>query len=69
MAETKQVKLSKLFLEGRFVGHILTVDGQILSNQVSIVTSPHEEISNKMNATVTFTCNNDMVVDAPDIYL
>ncbi|WP_265524161.1 hypothetical protein [Providencia rustigianii] len=69
MIETKQVKLSKLFRGGRFVGHALSVDGQLLSNQISIELPMTDGVSKRVKIVVTFNCDNEMAVDAPDIHL
>lgn len=69
MAETKQVKLSKLFRGSRFSGHALSVDGQLLNNQESLVITPTTGETKQVRVTVTFICNNEMAGDAPDIHL
>ncbi|EMG6528458.1 hypothetical protein REJ27_003175 [Providencia rettgeri] len=69
MSNQKQVKLSKLFRNGRFVGHALSVDGLLLSNQTSVVLPPTDGRTESVEITVTLTCTNDMVTDAPDIHL
>lgn len=68
MAETKQVKLSKLYRGDTFVGLGLSVDGILLSNQASV----HIEQSNGRippAVTVVFNSHKDLTVDAPDIHL
>ncbi len=68
MTETKQVKLSKLYRGNTFVGLGLSVDGILLSNQVSV----HIEQSNGRSSplvTVVFNSHSDLTVDAPDVYL
>lgn len=69
MSNEKQVKLSKLFRSGRFVGHALSVDGHLLSNQTSVILPPTAGTTKLVKITVTLTCTNNMVTDAPDIYL
>ncbi|MEX5854777.1 hypothetical protein AB6H27_19955 [Providencia huaxiensis] len=69
MSNQKLVKLSKLFKNGRFVGHALSVDGLLLSNQTSVILPPTNGTTNSVEITVKLTCSNDMVTDAPDIHL
>ncbi|MEY1539835.1 hypothetical protein AB7Z49_01430 [Providencia rettgeri] len=69
MTETKQVKLSKLFRGDRFSGHALSVDGQLLNNQESLVITPTTGETKLVRVTVTFICNNNMIIDAPDIHV
>ncbi|MBN6363915.1 hypothetical protein J9231_07085 [Providencia rettgeri] len=66
MAETKQVKISKLFKHGKQIGYCLTVDGQMLANQkqVSINTYPLDA-----SVDVEFVWRESTVTDAPDIHL
>nr|WP_208292080.1 MULTISPECIES: hypothetical protein [Providencia] len=65
----KLVKLSKLFKNGHFVGHALSVDGLLLSNQTSVILPPTNGTTNSVEVTVKLACTNDMVTDAPDIHL
>ncbi|MGO2337115.1 hypothetical protein [Providencia sp.] len=69
MSHQKLVKLSKLFRNGRFVGHALSVDGLLLSNQTSLILPPTDGLTNSVEITVKLTCTNNMVTDAPDIHL
>ncbi|ELY3857566.1 hypothetical protein [Providencia rettgeri] len=69
MTETKQVKLSKLFLGDRFSGHALSVDGRLLNNQESLVITPTTGKTKLVRVTVTFICDNNMIIDAPDIHV
>ena len=69
MNNQKSVKLSKLFRNGRFVGHALSVDGQLLSNQTSIILPPTHGTTESVEITVKLICTNSMVTDAPDIHL
>ncbi|HEK2686879.1 hypothetical protein I5F07_17790 [Proteus vulgaris] len=69
MCNQKQVKLSKLFRSGRFVGHALSVDGELLSNQKLVVLPPADGLCKQVDITVTLTCTNDMIMNAPDIHL
>lgn len=66
MAETKQVKISKLFKHGKQIGFCLTIDGQMLSSQkqLTINTYPLDASVN-----VEFKWHESMVTDAPDIHL
>ncbi|HEM7186428.1 TPA: hypothetical protein U2I61_000873 [Providencia rettgeri] len=66
MAETKEVKISKLFKHGKQIGYCLTVDGQMLSDQkqVSINTRPSDA-----SVDVKFVWRESMITDAPDIHL
>lgn len=63
----KQVKLSRMFKGGRFVGYCLSVDGEMLSHQTDIkietTSPPHSSIS------VSFLWHPSVVDDAPDIHL
>lgn len=63
----KQVKLSRLFKGGAFVGYCLSVDGEMLSHQkdIKIETSgpPSSSIA------VNFIWHPSVVDDAPDIHL
>lgn len=68
MAETKQVKLSKLYRGDTFVGYTLSIDGQMLSNQQLVSISPSDGVV-RPTVTVSFMCNEVMTKDAPDIYL
>ncbi|HHR5857397.1 TPA: hypothetical protein ACS70L_000071 [Providencia alcalifaciens] len=68
MTETKQVKLSKLFKNGKWIGYCLTVDGQMLSaqRQLSIKSTP---LGANNSIDVEFAWLESMVTDAPDIHL
>lgn len=69
MSHQKLVKLSKLFRNGQFVGHALSVDGLLLSNQTSLILPPTDGLTNSVEITVKLFCNENMVTDAPDIHL
>ncbi|EOX9819079.1 hypothetical protein ACPY1K_004179, partial [Providencia stuartii] len=65
--KVQQIKLSKLFKSGRWIGYGLTVDGKLLSNQkqLNLTTTPLGE-SNSVVA--EFAWRSSMVEDAPDIH-
>lgn len=65
--EDAQVKLSKLFIDGKLKGYALTVNGKLLPGLSSTVinTEPHR----KPLVTASFILCDEMTVDAPDIYL
>lgn len=69
MSHQKLVKLPKLFRNGHFVGHALSVDGLLLSNQTSVILPPTDGLTNSVEITVKLICTNNMVTDAPDIHL
>ncbi|EOX9819055.1 hypothetical protein ACPY1K_004145 [Providencia stuartii] len=66
--ERKQVKLSKLFRGDIFVGYTLSIDGQMLSNQLLVSISPSDGAV-RPTVTVSFMCNEEMTKDAPDIHV
>lgn len=68
MKQEKQAKLSKLYRGDLFIGFGLTVDGQLLSDQVKVTIDPSGEKS-LLQVTVVFDCHSNLMNDAPDIYL
>lgn len=68
MTKVKQVKLSKLFRGGTFVGYTLSVDGQMLSNLQLVSISSSDGIV-RPTVTATFLCNEKVAKDAPDIHV
>ncbi|MEI9600243.1 hypothetical protein [Moellerella wisconsensis] len=66
--KAQQVKLSKLFKNGRWIGYGLTVDGKLLSNQkeLSLTTTP---LGENNSVVVEFAWRPSVVEDAPDIHL
>ncbi|UBX28480.1 hypothetical protein [Arsenophonus apicola] len=61
------IKLSKLFIRGVFKGYALTVKGKILANlESTIVESKPHQIP---RVTASFIVTDEMIIDAPDIYL
>lgn len=65
--EDAQIKLSRMFIGGAFRGYALTVDGKMLSNQVSTVIDTEPDRITRVTA--SFIISNQMIIDAPDIYL
>ena len=68
MKQVKQAKLSKLYRGDLFIGFGLTVDGQLLSDQVKVTIDPSGE-KLPLQVTVTLHCHSNLISDAPDIYL
>lgn len=68
MKQEKQAKLSKLYRGDLFIGFGLTVDGQLLSDQVKVTIDPSGEKS-LLQVTVVFDCHSNLMNDAPDIHL
>lgn len=66
--KAQQIKLSKLFKNGRWIGYGLTVDGRLLSNQkeLSLTTTPRGENN---SVVIEFAWCPSIVEDAPDIHL
>ncbi|WP_272681828.1 hypothetical protein [Providencia sp. PROV129] len=66
--EKQQVKLSKLYKGGKWMGYGLSVDGQLLSGQIdlSITTTPPGQ--NNL-VVVTLVWQPSLITDAPDIHL
>ena len=63
----RQVKLSRLFKGGRFVGYCLSVDGEMLSHQTDIKIETSAPPLSSLS--VTFLWHPSVVDDAPDIHL
>lgn len=68
MSNKKQVKLSKLFRNDRFVGYTLSVDGQMLTDQQLVSISSSDGVV-RPTVTASFVCNEEMTKDAPDIHV
>lgn len=69
MTKCKQVKLSKMYRDGAFVGYGLSVDGQLLSNQLELRIEPSTKRKPSPRIEVVFGSNTEMMDDAPDIHL
>lgn len=66
--EKQQVKLSKLYKGGKWIGYGLSVNGQLLSGQMdlSITTTP---LGQNNSVVVEFAWCPSIVEYAPDIHL
>ncbi|WP_272575919.1 hypothetical protein [Providencia sp. PROV273] len=66
--EKQQVKLSKLYKGGKWIGYGLSVNGQLLSGQMalSIMTTP---LGQNNSVVVTLAWQPSLIADAPDIHL
>nr|WP_282564236.1 MULTISPECIES: hypothetical protein [Providencia] len=64
----QQVKLSKLYKGGKWIGYGLSVDGQLLSGQMdlSITTTP---LGQNNSVVVTLAWQPSLITEAPDIHL
>lgn len=66
--EVQQVKLSRLYKKGQWIGYGLTANGRLLSNQkeLSFTTTP---LGEKNSVVVEFAWHPSMAEDTPDIHL
>ncbi|MBD1229525.1 hypothetical protein [Xenorhabdus griffiniae] len=64
----RQVKLSRIFKGGSFMGYALSVDGLLLSNQQNVTVETKAKDIHPI-LTVTFAVTNEMADEATDIYI
>ncbi|WP_340619109.1 hypothetical protein [Xenorhabdus entomophaga] len=63
----RQVKLSRIFKGGSFMGYALSVDGLLLSNQKQVIVETKASDVHP-TLTVTFAVTNEMADEAVDIH-